>query len=168
MATSSFVVPIGELRHERAEPKPVEVEEAVEWALDLSRVMADPPLRARMSLVPVQGGILVDGAITADVRHTCHRCLDEWVESVEVPVAQLFLTEPDDDADYVADGIEIDLEPLIRDELLLALPLVPTCRQGCRGVVDGVESDLNTPTPDDLGDSSSPFAVLKDLLDAGE
>ncbi len=74
----------------------------------------------------------------------------------------------DEDADYVIDGLELDLEPILRDELLLALPLSPTCGPGCKGVVDAAKTGLNTGTPDDDGDSSSPFAVLRDLLEAGE
>ena len=168
MARSPFVFPIGELRQERAAPKPVEVVESVDWHLDLSRVLPDPPLHADVELAPMPGGILVQGSVKATVRHTCHRCLDEWEDVVDVPVAQLYVAEGDDETDYVIDGPEIDLEPMLRDEVLLALPVVPTCGEACRGVVDEAESDLNTSPPDDLGDSGSSFAVLKDLLDAGE
>jgi uncharacterized protein len=165
---SPFVFPIGELRHEHAEPKRVEVDESVDWRLDLSKVRDDPPLRAELEMAPMPGGVLVRGSVKVTVHHTCHRCLDEWDQSIEVAIAQLYVTEADEDTDYVIEGPEIDLEPMLRDEVLLALPLTPTCEEGCRGVVDGAESGLNTTTPDDPGDFSSPFAVLKDLLDAGE
>jgi len=168
MTRSPFVVTIAELRRERARPKPVEIDEAVDWQLDLARILPDPPLRAQLTLEPVNGGIMVEGSVEAAVRHTCHRCLDEWTGEVAAHVAQLFVAADGEDVDYEIDGPAIDLEPLIRDEVLLALPLVPTCPEGCAGVVDGTKSGLNTPTPDDIGDSSSPFAVLKDLLEAGE
>lgn len=168
MSRSPFVFPILDLRHERAEPKAVEVVASVDWRLDLSRVLPDPPLHARVELAPMPGGVLVRGSVTATVRHTCHRCLDEWDEGVDVAVAQLYVTEGDDVSDYVVEWPEIDLGPMIRDELLLSLPIAPTCKHGCRGVVDVTKSDLNTPTPDDPRDSVSPFAVLKDLLDAGD
>ena len=163
-----FVVPVMDLRNERAEPKAVEIDEAVEWRLDMARVAPHPALHALLDLERVPGGILVSGRVTATLRHTCHRCLDEWDESVIADVAQIYVTEGDDEADYVVTWPEIDLEPMMRDEVLLSLPLVPTCPDGCRGVVGDVESRLNIPTPDDTGDSASPFAVLKDLLDAGE
>ena len=168
MPRSPFVFPIVGLRHERAAPKSVEVVESVDWHVDLSRVLPDPPLHTEVEMTAMSGGIFVRGSVKATVRHTCHRCLDEWDEIVDVPVGQVYVAEGDDEIDYVIDGPEIDLEPMLRDEVLLYLPVVPTCGEECRGVVDGAESDLNTPTPDDLGDSGSPFAVLKDLLDAGE
>lgn len=169
MARSPFVFSTLDLRHERAEPKPVEVEASVDWRLDLSRVLPEPPLRADLELAPMSGGILVTGNVALMVRHVCHRCLEEWEERLDVPVAQLFVADGDDDDDYVIEGPDIDLEPMIRDEVLLALPLVPTCREGCEGVVEGVESDLNTSSPDDdAGFAASPFAVLKDLLETGE
>ena len=101
-------------------------------------------------------------------RHTCHRCLDEWDDEVSLDIAQMYVTDGEEEADYVVTWPEVDLEPMMRDEVLLALPLVPTCPDGCPGVVGGVESGLNIPTSDVLGDSASPFAVLKDMLDTGE
>jgi uncharacterized protein len=168
MSRSPFVHSIVELRHERAEPVPVEVIEPVDWQLEMSRVLPEPALRASVELARVSGGVLVSGSAVATVGHTCQRCLDDWNEIVEVPLAHLYTFGDDDDSDYVIDGPELDLEPMLRDEVLLALPLVPNDHEGCAGVVDGPESDLNTSTPDDPGDSFSPFAVLKDLLDAGE
>ena len=144
------------------------VEESVDWHLDLSTVLSDPPLRASLFLEAMPGGILVRGTVNAAARLVCVRCLDEWDEMVEVDVAQLFLTEVDEDTVYAVAGPELDLEPLIRDEVLLAFPLTPTCPEGCRGVVQVTETRLNALTPDELGDVVSPFAVLKDLLDAGE
>ena len=169
MTRSPFVVSIAELRRERALPKPVAFTESVDWALELSRVLPDPPLDVKLELAVVSGGVLVTGVVRATVTHTCHRCLDEWVESIEVPVTQLFSdTGQDEDADYAMQGWEVDLEPVVRDEVLLALPLSPTCLDGCKGVVGAGESDLNTGTPADEGDYGSPFAVLKDLLAAGD
>ena len=168
MSRAPFVFPILDLRHERAEPRAVEVVAAVDWRVDLSRVLRDPALHARVELAPMPGGVLVRGSVTAMVRHSCHRCLDEWDEALDIAVAQWYATEGDEGTDYVVDWPEIDLGPMIRDEVLLSLHLAPVCKHGCRGVVDGTESDLNTPTPDDLGDPVSPFAVLKDLLDAGD
>jgi uncharacterized protein len=103
------------------------------------------------------------------VHHTCHRCIDEWGEETVVPVDQLVVeASRADEDDYTYSGDELDLEPILRDEVLLAMPLVPTCPTGCEGLVDSPQTDLNTPTPEEQGETSSPFAVLKDLLDEGQ
>lgn len=76
--------------------------------------------------------------------------------------------EADDDESYPLIGQEIDVEQMLRDEVLLSLPLVTTCDDVCSSVVDSAQVDLNTDSPDDGGASRSPFAVLKDLLEPGE
>ena len=135
----------------------------------MSRVLGDPPLEAALELARMPGGILATGTLRATVRHTCHRCLDEWDSEVEIPVAELFVDEADEDgADYVIERDAVDLEPLLRDDVLLSQPLLPTCPDGCAQVVDVGQSDLNTGTPDNEGDPASPFAALRDLLDTGE
>ena len=67
-------------------------------------------------------------------------------------------------AAYPIEEAEIDLEPFVRDEALLSLPLLPECPDGCAVVVTTPETDLNTDLPGD----GSPFAVLRDLLPPGD
>jgi uncharacterized protein len=134
----------------------------------MSRILPEPELTADLTLAPMPGGLLVRGPLTARVRHVCHRCLDEWEEDVELSVAELFASPNDaSEDDYVLEGDELDVEPLLRDEVLLAMPLVPTCGEDCRGLVEAPESDLNTGGPE-ASESRSPFAVLKDLFEPGE
>jgi uncharacterized protein len=133
------------------------------------RVVPDPPLRADLQLTPVSGGVLVRGSVIAEVRQTCHRCLDEYDETTQIEVAQLYQpAERADDDDYVFHGEEIDLEPMLRDEVLLSAPLVPTCGDDCPGLVAPPETDLNGGAPDEGRTSASPFAVLQDLLGPGD
>ena len=150
-------------------PRAVGVTAEVEWGVEMSRVVAEPALEAELELSALSGGIRVHGTATVTVHHTCHRCLDEWDEEVDVPVDQLFVdASRADEDDYTYSGDELDLEPMLRDEVLLAMPLVPTCPDECEGLVDSPQTDLNTPTPEEQGETSSPFAVLKDLLDEGK
>ena len=113
------------------------------------------------------------GEIVATVAHRCHRCLEEWEEEVVRDVAQLITFDGDDDDDddeydYRLDGDTFDLEPMVRDELMLGLPIVPLCREDCEGLVAQAGTDLNTDLSEDERSESSPFSVLKDLLDTGE
>jgi uncharacterized protein len=169
MSRSPFLFNVADLRRERALARAVSVAAPVEWGVEMSRVLADPPLDAELELSALSGGIRVHGTATVTVHHTCHRCLEEWDEEVGVPVDQLYVeASRADDDDYAFSGDQIDLEPMLRDEVLLAMPLVPTCPEGCEGLVDSPQTDLNTPTPEEQGETSSPFAVLKDLLDEGQ
>jgi uncharacterized protein len=168
MSRSPFVQPIGDLLRARAQARDVDIVASVEWAVELSRVLPEPALDAALTLNPMPGGILVRGSVRGTARHTCHRCLDEMDEAFEVSVAQLFVDpESATEDDYVIEGDELDLEPVLRDEVLLAMPLVPSCGDQCPGLVDESETDLNTEVPE-ADDLRSPFSVLKDLFDPGQ
>lgn len=167
MTRSPFVVPVGDLLRDRAEPRHIDIDASVDWRVELSAVLPDPSIVATLTLAPMPGGILVRGKVDGVARHSCHRCLDEYDEPFSVSVAELFV--PPDDAtedDYVVAGDLLDLEPLLRDDVLLAVPMLPTCGS-CGELVDTSQTDLNTDVPE-AGDSRSPFAVLKDLFEPGQ
>lgn len=159
---ANFVVPVADLLDREAPPRHVLVETPVDWGVELSRIVPDPPLRAELTLSPLPGGILGRGTIRFSVEHTCRRCLTPYREDFTLDVAGLFEADADEDA-YPIDGDEIDLEPFVRDEALLGMPLLPQCPDGCEVVVSTPETDLNT----DLPGEDSPFAVLRDLLPPG-
>jgi uncharacterized protein len=73
----------------------------------------------------------------------------------------------DQDDDYRLEGDVYDFEVLVRDELMLGLPIAPLCGPDCVGLVAEAGNDLNTGLAEDEAAVSSPFSVLKDLLDDG-
>jgi uncharacterized protein len=96
--------------------------------------------------------------------HACHRCNATWQETIEVPLGEMI--ESSRDADYPLDGEVADLEIPVRDAVVLALPLLPTCRPDCLGLCGRCGADLNTGAcPGHDEDSSSPFAGLRELLE---
>jgi len=130
--------------------------------------LPDPPLLFDLGLSPIAGGISVMGTIEATIQHRCHRCLEEWVEEAVHDVAQLLTVDGDEDDDYRLDGDVYDFEMMLRDELILALPIAPLCGPDCPGLVVETGSDLNTNPSEDEAGANSPFSVLRDLLDGGE
>jgi DUF177 domain-containing protein len=92
-------------------------------------------------LESVVEGVLVSGTVSALVTGQCARCLDPLVDSLDVELTELFAypdtasdgsTDPDE-ISRVLDGL-IDLEPVVRDAMLLALPQAPLCGEDCRGL----------------------------------
>jgi len=166
--TDPFTFHVADLRSGRAEPRDITAEVSVDWQIELSHILVEPPLRFSFKLSPIGGGIVVLGDIEASVTHRCHRCLTEWDEVVVKDVAQLITTDGDEDDDYRLEGESYDFETMIRDELMLDLPLAPLCAPDCEGLVAEAGSDLNTDLSEDEVNESSPFSVLKDLLDTGE
>lgn len=82
-------------------------------------------------------GVLVSGTASVRVTGECARCLDpvEWDQVV--PLTELYLHEPgpDDEEELpVLDGDFLDLDPVVRDAVVLVLPLAPLCRADCPGL----------------------------------
>lgn len=113
----------------------------------------------------VHDGILAKGWSGVMADHTCVRCLTEWEGPIEADWAELFVRHPTEDESLIgADGV-IDLEPVVRDELSLALPPDPLCRANCAGICPECGADLNDAPCEGHGDTSdSPFAALKQLF----
>jgi uncharacterized protein len=164
---SPFLVHVGDLVRHGGAARSHRVSAPVEWSIELSRVLPDPPIDANLVLSAASGGVVVRGTVIATVRHTCPRCLEDREVVVEVDIDQIAEREGGDDG-YELHGDELDLEPVLRDELLLSMPLLPVCDPPCGGLVQGAESGLNTATPEPAGRPESPFAVLEDLFESGD
>jgi uncharacterized protein len=163
-----FEFHVGELRSGRSEHRIVRGEAAVDWHVELSWVSPDPPLHFDLELAPIAGGISVMGEIAATLTHRCRRCLTEWTEPAVHRIAQVIVTDGDDEDEYHLRDDVFDFEDLIRDELMLSLPLAPNCGPDCVGLVVEDGNDLNTDLSEDEAAASSPFSVLRDLLDNGD
>lgn len=95
-----------------------------------------------LRLEAVMEGILVSGTARAPLAGECSRCLDPVEDTIEVELQQLYaypdvsgdvpLAEDDEIGELVED--RLDLEPALRDAVVLALPLSPHCRQDCPGL----------------------------------
>jgi uncharacterized protein len=107
-----------------------------DWELELVRVPAGSPARLDVRLESVMDGVLVSGTLHASITAECGRCLEPVSEGLEVTIAELFTYQPDpeDDELPVLDGDFLDLEPVLRDAVVLALPLNPVCDVGCEGL----------------------------------
>lgn len=86
---------------------------------------------------------LLRGTLKGEVETSCVRCLEPALLPVDVDIAVCFVekekeTEESDDLDApdvipFEDGV-IDLSSEIRDEILLALPQNPACKESCAGL----------------------------------
>lgn len=114
------------------------------FGLDMIRVPEDEPIELDLLLEAVVEGVLVSGTARASVVGECARCLDPVSDEVEVGLRELFAypesatdaSTDEDEISRVEDDL-IDLEPLVRDTVLLALPPSPVCSQDCQGLCSG-------------------------------
>ena len=163
MPRSPLRLLVSDLIREPGRRRAVRLEVPVAWGLESSRVDPAEPLRADLMLEGTSGGIIVRGRVEVLARHICCRCLAEWSEPLEVELLEVLSADPE--AEYQLHGDQADLEPPLRDAVLLALPLRPVCRPDCRGICSVCGADLNTGScPGHDEESGSSFASLRDLL----
>ena len=107
-------------------------------------VVAVPPgadVDLDLRLEAVAEGVLVSGTAAATAVGQCSRCLVDLTEPVIARIRELYAypdsttaaTTDDDEIARLVDDL-VDLEPLVRDEVVLALPWAPLCRPDCPGL----------------------------------
>ena len=63
-----------------------------------------------------------------------------------IELSELYQQMPDDSEAYVIDNDQINLLPMVRENLLLAVPLGPLCREDCPGFCPQCGKDLSETT----------------------
>ena len=111
------------------------------WRLELIGVPAGAEVTLRLRLESAMEGVLVSGEVEAPLVGQCARCLEPIEDRIELDVQELFAysgstTEATSEEDEVrrVEGEHIDLEPMVRDLVVLSLPLAPTCTEDCAGL----------------------------------
>ena len=136
------------------------------WGLELVQVPAGTDLDLDLRLESVMDGVLVSGVIRAEVTAECGRCLTPVTDTVEADVQELFAYAPDaaDEETSALDGDFLDLEPVVRDALVLSLPLNPLCDDDCAGLCADCGERLAELDPDHSHETADPrWAALAAL-----
>ncbi len=157
--------------------------------LELIGVPVGADLAVEVRFEAVSEGVLATGTAIAPLAGECARCLTPLTSSVTASFQELYLyadgrydkherhdrhdrnDEPDEQADegiiYHLDGDLLDLEPALRDAVVLALPMSPLCREDCPGLCAECGTPLADAGPDHRHDQATDprWAALKQLGD---
>ena len=106
--------------------------------------VTEPPY-ARLHLMCSGDRVMVKGQYQARLRLSCSRCLKEMDFVAQGPVELIFLprSSATEEEIHLAqedmevcfyEGGEIDLGQAVRDEISLAVPMAPVCKEGCPGI----------------------------------
>lgn len=108
--------------------------------LNMIGVVAGSPLVLTVRLESVTEGVLATGTVTGQLSGECGRCLQHFTEALQVEFVELF-AYPDSTTDATTDdevsrleGERLDLEPVVRDAVVVSLPLTPLCQPDCAGL----------------------------------
>jgi len=155
-----------------------------QYGLDEDIVGIDPdleivkPLVGKIRLFRTSDGIWVTGRLHTEVRVLCRRCSKPFTLPVDLDLEEQFRPSVDittgaaipigdaEDAATRIDGHHIlDLTEVVRQDLLLALPMSPLCSPLCRGLCPGCGADLNTEPCTCQSEEGDPrLAALRQLL----
>ena len=148
--------------------EPVELTWLQDALADTEGFRAETPFNVELRLNKVGSGVLLKGAFTATVVAPCKRCLVDVV--LALPTSFTLNLVPENLADQVGvdqdgeddekaaragsflldeaeeeifDGKVIELDPIIREQLLLALPMSAVCTEDCKGLCSACGQNLN-------------------------
>ena len=110
---------------------------------DDPRFPAAAEAHVRLHLEALTDGIVVVGAIDTPWQGTCRRCLADAGGVVRSDVHELYqkvLTDPDA---FELEGDLLDLQPLVREMVMLDAPSTPLCRDDCAGLCPTCGTNLN-------------------------
>ena len=122
-----------------------QAEAPVDFGTDVLSVPQGQMMDLQVRMESVHEGVLVTGTVSATAKGACVRCLDEIDLPVENAFQELFVwpdrakhhrevdAESDEEEHFIEDD-RIDLEPVLRDAVVLALPFQPLCREDCPGL----------------------------------
>ncbi|ACY98973.1 MULTISPECIES: YceD family protein [Thermomonospora] len=130
-------------------------------------------IELELRLESVMEGVLVTGTARMPLTGECARCLDPLEDTFEAEFQELFVYpdtrsggEADEDERRI-EGDLIDLEPVLRDTVVLALPLSPLCRDDCPGLCPECGVRLADAEPDHRHEAAIDprWAALRGLTD---
>ena len=116
------------------------VQAPADLGIEVLNVPEGSPVELDLRLEAVMEGVLVTGTARVALEGECVRCLEPLTDEVEVRFQELFVyddqdVDPDEELEVstLHDDL-LDLEPLLRDAVVLALPFQPLCQDDCPGL----------------------------------
>lgn len=125
-------------------------EAPAELGIDVIGVPQGSPIEFDLRLESVVEGVLVTGTAEVRMAGQCVRCLVDLTDEEVVDFQELYVYPDNAEADAETEdeirhlqGDLLDLEPVLRDAVVLDLPFQPLCRPDCRGLCPDCGADLN-------------------------
>ncbi len=143
---------------------------------DADEIALARPINVDLELVPEAEQIKLNGQLQGAVRLRCSRCLQDYVLQLDEPIDLMLLHPlPEDTAEEIGlrpedldteffDGVTIDVDLIIAEQIFLALPQQPVCQPDCQGLCSGCGVDLNREACKcEKRETTSAFDVLRSV-----
>ena len=146
--------------------------------LDLDDGLFVRPVLGHVRLTRSLNGVLADAELHGNVQLECGRCLTEFSQAIQFPFSEEFyqtvvvntgvrLPKPEEpDVFLIDENHKLDLADAMREYALVNVPMLPLCREACKGLCPECGHDLNEgPCDCQIDQDDDRLAVLKQLLD---
>jgi uncharacterized protein len=145
-----------------------------EVALDDLKVVG--PIAGHARMRRTNQGLLIDGWVDLTLELTCTRCLKDFEQPMHVTFAEQFYPTIDivtgapmpafDEEEIfpIDDHHQVDLTEAVRQNVLIALPMVTICREDCKGLCAQCGKDLNLGPCDCKPEADTRWSALEKLL----
>ena len=143
---------------------------------DAGEITLARPINVDLELVPEAEQIKLNGQLHGAVRLKCSRCLQDYVLKLNEPIDLMLLhplpadtpeeigLRPEDLDTGFFDGVTIDVDLIVAEQIFLALPQQPLCQPDCRGLCSSCGADLNREACKcEKRETTSAFDVLRSV-----
>lgn len=164
--------PVGSYRHVDVA---TDLEELVP-DVELAEGDASSMIEGRVRLMRTNQGVLAQGIVAGEVQLACARCLapvpveieaqveEVFVPTVDMATGRIIKPEEEDQALWIDEHHILDLAEVLRQDVLLELPMHVLCREDCRGLCSECGTNLNEASCDCKPDIDPRWSSLTDLL----
>jgi uncharacterized protein len=166
---------------ERLTPEPLHIQHLYapgEIGFEHEDASLQEPVAADFILTHRGTDLRVKGTIQTAIRFQCSRCLTEYSSRLETRFDLCYLPQsdwkPDEEIELkyedmgigYYDGIALDVDLMVLEQIELMMPMKFICREDCRGLCPSCGADLNQGAcPCKLDSMDSRLAVLRDFRD---
>lgn len=147
---------------ERTESRTIEA--PADLGHDVYGVAEGSPVVLELRFEALMDGVLATGTASAHVSGECVRCLEPLEDDVTVDFQELYLFEDATEEEFALEDDLLDLEPVMREAMVLALPLNPLCGPECPGLCPDCGARLADDPEHTHGPAVDPrWSALQDL-----
>lgn len=144
------------------------LDQELDLPVELNNGLTSDLAHVVLRIIRVKKMVLIEGTINIDASLTCSRCCGDFVQSLKNitfkeeynPAEEIIqedeqeLTDQDMELNYYNND-EIDLKELIKEQVLISVPMKPLCSENCKGICAGCGKELN----------AGPCECNEDILD---
>ena len=144
------------------------------FGLKAEGVTFEKPIKVELSVTKSQDQLICQGKVRTLAKMECSRCLTEYEESLSSDVdfvvdlaGNLEGVKSEDEGYFIADPSSafFEIDDLVREAIILSLPIKPLCSEDCKGLCPICGTDLNRSQCDCVKEKTDPrWDQLKGLL----